>query len=226
MSHMQSRVVFREGSASARSPSGSSWADAEPCRKISSTVTDACKTSLGDTWRAGSASASSSSSSLFRLTLGSDTLGVKRRMAPDVPGHDARGSARKALEELKRRGIGRLQMAARARKFAKTTVAPMRSRLQLLRQFADSLRMQLIPVTVVLVEALTALLIDGGYRSGELYLSVLRRRHVEEGYEWTDMRELETSDCRRAIRRGRGPGRTAPVTHFELLWKKPSLNQN
>ena len=53
------------------------------------------------------------------------------------------------------------------------------------------------------------LLKRGCYRSGELYLSAIKRWHVGLGHGWTAQMALAFQDAVRSLRRGRGPARQA-----------------
>ena len=83
-----------------------------------------------------------------------------------------------------------------------------------------------MPVTVKKLALAAALLHKGKYRSGALYLSALRRWHLETGSAWTELHKLVASDARRAIRRGIGPDRGAlPLQAAICVAKVPySLN--
>lgn len=143
----------------------------------------------------------------------------RRRLAPvasEIQGNS--GSASRAMLALANDGMSKLMRVARARKFAKTTLAPAAARWNTCKRFAAALSLDTTPVTTELLEGVTALLIAGGYRSGDLYLSTLKRRHIMTSHAWGDLLALEAADCRRALLRGQGVAKRAPVVKLESCW--------
>ena len=70
-------------------------------------------------------------------------------------------------------------------------------------------RLRPFPLTVRLLELAAGLLKRGRYRSGPMFLSALRREHVELLHPWSHQLSLAQSDLARALKRGLGPNRQA-----------------
>ena len=66
-----------------------------------------------------------------------------------------------------------------------------------------------LPFTVPKLELAAALLRKGGYRSGHLYLSAIKKAHVVAGFDWSAQHAQALADANRALKRGLGPAKQA-----------------
>ena len=102
-------------------------------------------------------------------------------------------------------------------KFAAGSLSSMRSRVKWWAEICKPREWALVPITQKKLELAGALLREGGYRSACLYLAVMKRLHVQAGYQWTEQLALEMTDIKRAVRRGRGPDRQADPLSMEAI---------
>ena len=62
---------------------------------------------------------------------------------------------------------------------------------------------------------------DAGYRSEFKYLIEAKRKHVEDGHEWTKQLELSLRDCKRALERGIGAPKRAGEMRLAAVADQP-----
>ena len=74
-----------------------------------------------------------------------------------------------------------------------------------------------LPLTVASLELAAALLRKGGYRSGHLYLSAIKKAHTLAGHKWTEQHVQALADANRAIKRGLGPSQQAQPLPIRAL---------
>ena len=105
----------------------------------------------------------------------------------------------------------------RSGKFAKSSRLANRSKERWWAARCRARRLAPYPLTRDKVELAAALLRAGGYRSGALYLSHMKRCHVSKGFAWNEGLTLAQRDGVRAITRGMGPPAQAepwPIESF------------
>ena len=116
-------------------------------------------------------------------------------------------------------------MAAALAKFDKDiyadgTVETQNSRWATLSSLAETLGIQLVPITKSALRKLMAVLKQAGYRSADQYISVLTARHVEEGHYIDEALHRFIGQAKDSIVRGIGPpSRAGEFDLFELLAK-------
>ena len=74
-----------------------------------------------------------------------------------------------------------------------------------------------LPLTLAKIELAGSLLVKGGYRSGQGYLSAMRRRHIYAGFSWSEDLCLARADAALALRRGQGPAQAAAELPMEAI---------
>ena len=133
---------------------------------------------------------------------------VQRNDAPLIVPY-SRGCKRKALlaagdEDAKEQAL----KIARARVFANSSVG---SRISTLKTWEEyhltwfGHDTPAFPLSVEKIEAVTAMVIAGEYRSLENYMSRAKDRHLELGFQWDSVLGRAASCANKAGRRGRGP---------------------
>ena len=147
---------------------------------------------------------------------------LRSDVAPVFPRRKASvGEATRALADNERRRSARDKLEERKLAFkSKRAEAARWKTLESIGR-AASPPLQLCPVTVEVIHDMAAALMAGGYRSGELYLGTLRKRHVKEGHAWPEELTLAMQEVKRAMRRGRGPDKKAPEFDLPKLAQRP-----
>ena len=81
---------------------------------------------------------------------------------------------------------------------------------------------QIFPLQLGTIEDVAAAIKAGGWTSGDQYLNELKLMHVEAGFEVTPQMGKLLTDCKRSIRRNRGPVKRAPEVNLndieQLKW--------
>ena len=90
-------------------------------------------------------------------------------------------------------------------------------KLRTLLKFAEIARFELFPLTAEKLNPILGAMKMAGYRSADSYLHEARQRHVQLRHPVSDELKLYFKDAVRAVVRGRGPTRRAPVVMLEDL---------
>ena len=84
---------------------------------------------------------------------------------------------------------------------------------------------QIFPLQLSTIEDVAAAIKAGGWTSGDQYLNELKLMHIEMGFEVNLQMNKLLVDCKRSIRRNRGPVRRAPEIRLDdvaqlkwMLW--------
>ena len=74
---------------------------------------------------------------------------------------------------------------------------------------------QVFPLQLSTIEDVAAAIKSGRWTSGDQYLNELKLMHIEAGFEVNLQMNKLLTDCKRSIRRNRGPVRRAPEVKLE-----------
>ena len=167
-------------------------------------------------------SASAAPSGSREEAMGEDSLGLRRATAPQWKNKKA-GSMALAKEALANPGA-----EARAMKeleedvFARSTVGPRQRKWKVLGKIAAAAepRISLVPTTPEDLKRMAAALKAGNYRTGDKYLLLVKKAHIEAGSPWTDLLQSTLKDVSRSLTRGIGLGKVAPTFGLEKLAAK------
>ena len=84
-----------------------------------------------------------------------------------------------------------------------------------------------LPLSVDVVEKVSAAMKAAGFKSGQQYLAELRLAHIEAGFELGPGLVRSFTQCKRALERGSGPVRRAPeVRATQLIAHRPKTGRN
>lgn len=68
----------------------------------------------------------------------------------------------------------------------------------------------LFPLSIITVENVSAAIKAVGWTSGDQYINELKLMHIEAGWEVSQQLDRALADCKRPLRRNRGPVKRAP----------------
>jgi hypothetical protein len=105
-------------------------------------------------------------------------------------------------------------------KVAPTSAGSLASRLKWWADRAEVAGLKAYPSTVQRIQLAGALLKEGAYRSGPLYLSAMKREHVRLGGEWSMQLSQEIADGTRALDRGKGPDKQSGFIGVDALLRE------
>ena len=112
------------------------------------------------------------------------------RIDEPIAGHLRRGATADALAALWEQGATALVDALLEDRYAKGTIAANASLLRTWEHFHQETfglvhpPIPLLPITVRILVMVVSLFLAGGYRSYPSYISIVRAKHIEAGYEW------------------------------------------
>jgi hypothetical protein len=148
--------------------------------------------------------------------------GAVRAKAP-TRNHYTRGSADAvAHTELSALMVDTAISAYESGKTAATSAGTLASRLKWWTSRAEARGIELFPLTVEAVQHAGAMLMAGGYRSGPLYFSAMKREHTRLGHQWSPQLSQEIADGTRSLMRGRGPDKQSGFVGVDQLLKRSS----
>ena len=104
--------------------------------------------------------------------------------------------------------------------YARTTVGPKRSRLRTAERLARKQGIiSIYPLQSHTLERVAASFMHAGYRTTPKYLTELKVRNTELGFEWSAQLDLTMHRCCAATQRGIGPPRKAGEIHLAVAAK-------
>ena len=108
----------------------------------------------------------------------------------------------------------------RSHMYARTTVGPKRSRLRTAERLARKQGIiSIYPLQSHTLERVAASFMHAGYRTTPKYLTELKVRNTELGFEWSAQLDLTMHRCCAATQRGIGPPRKAGEIHLAVAAK-------
>jgi hypothetical protein len=145
---------------------------------------------------------------------GVDSVGVKRKLAPEVKPY-RRGNLKEAALAVSRHRLAASQAALREDVYAKTTVGPRQSRMVAIKHILEAGGFHGEELAEGALWTLAAGLKQGHYRTAKAYLLLAKQMHVRAKHPWSDVLQDVLQQCVRSVERGLGPSRSAADFRLE-----------
>ena len=128
---------------------------------------------------------------------GSESSGWEVRREPNTQNAAVDTKAKSWKDRVKRKFIQKF--------YAPSTAAAKRSKRKKVAEILECEEPMTSPLTGEAITVLGAILDESGIKAAEQYVHEAKLMHVEAGHAWTDLLEAKLRQCKRALKRGKGP---------------------